>query len=49
LITVKGGSGFSGDACKAYSEHGFRGKEKEVMVAIGKILMTAKVETLLID
>jgi alpha/beta superfamily hydrolase len=49
LITVKGGSGFSGDACKAYSEHGFRGKEKEVMTAIGKILMTGRVEALLID
>jgi alpha/beta superfamily hydrolase len=49
LITVKGGSGFSGDACKAYSEHGFRGKEKEVMTAIGKILMTGRVEALLIE
>jgi len=49
LITVKGGSGFSGDACKAYTEHGFRGKEKEVMTVIGKILMTGQVETLLIE
>jgi alpha/beta superfamily hydrolase len=49
LITVTGGSGFSGDACKAYTEHGFRGKEKEVMTAIGKILMTGQVETLLIE
>jgi hypothetical protein len=49
LITVTGGSGFSGDACKAFTEHGFRGKEKEVMTAIGKIMMTAKVESLLID
>jgi len=49
LITVTGGSGFSGDACKAFTEHGFRGKEKEVMTAIGKILMTGQVETLLIE
>ena len=49
LITVKGGSDFRGDACKAFTEHGFRGKEKEVMSAIGKILMTAKVEALLIE
>jgi hypothetical protein len=49
LITVTGGSGFSGDACKAFTEHGFRGKEKEVMTVIGKILMTGQVETLLIE
>jgi hypothetical protein len=49
LVTVKGGGGFSGDACKAFTEHGFRGKEKEVMTAIGKILMTGQVETLSIE
>jgi hypothetical protein len=49
LITVAGGSGFSGDACKAYTEHGFRGKEKEVMAAIGRIMISGQVEPLLID
>jgi alpha/beta superfamily hydrolase len=49
LITVTGGSGFRGDACNAFTEHGFRGKEKEVMTAIGKILMTGRVEALLIE
>ncbi len=49
LITVTGGGGFSGDACKAFTEHGFRGIEKEVMTAIGNILMTGKIESLLID
>jgi hypothetical protein len=49
LITVTGGGGFSGDACKAFTEHGFRGKEKEVMTAIDNILMTGKIESLLID
>jgi hypothetical protein len=43
LITVTGGSGFRGDACNAYTEHGFRGKEKEVMTAIGKIMITGQV------
>jgi hypothetical protein len=49
LITVIGGSGFSGDACKAFTEHGFRGKEKEVMMAIGQIMTSGQVERLLID
>ena len=49
LITVTGGSGFSGDACKAFTEHGFRGKEKEVMTAIGNIMTSGQVERLLID
>ncbi|MBU3724342.1 MAG: hypothetical protein FGM18_02385 [Burkholderiaceae bacterium] len=44
LVTVTGGSGFSGDACNAFTEHGFRGKEQEVMAAIGKIVKTGKVE-----
>lgn len=46
LITVNGGSGFQGDACQALSEHGFRGKEKEVMAAIGQVMRTGKPETL---
>jgi hypothetical protein len=34
---------------RLFTEHGFRGKEKEVMTVIGKILMTGQVETLLIE
>jgi alpha/beta superfamily hydrolase len=49
LITVTGGSGFSGSACNAFTEHGFRGKEKEVMTAIQKIISTGKVDVSLID
>lgn len=45
LVTVSGGSGFQGNACDAFTEHGFRGKEKEVMSAIGKIMKTGKIES----
>lgn len=44
MISVSGGSGFQGDACGAYSQHGFRGKEKEVMTLIGNIVKTGKSE-----
>ena len=40
LITVFGGSGFNGPACKAHTAHGFKGKEKEVMGAIAQIIKT---------
>ena len=46
LITVTGGSGFQGDACQAHTEHGFKGKEKEVMSAIGHIIRAGKAESL---
>ena len=42
LLTVKGGSGFQGGACEAFTEHGFRGKEKEVMNAVTAIIQTGK-------
>ena len=42
LITVTGGSGFQGGACEALTEHGFRGKEKEVMNAVTAIIRTGK-------
>lgn len=34
LITVSGAKNPEGPACEAYSEHGFRGREKDVMRAI---------------
>jgi hypothetical protein len=40
LVTVTGGGNFSGNACNAFTEHGFRGKEKEAMAAIGGIIKT---------
>lgn len=44
LITVTGGGGFQGAACEAMTQHGFRGKEKEVMTAIATIIKSGKVD-----
>lgn len=49
LITVTGGSGFQGGACEAFTEHGFRGKEKEVMAAIAVIIKTGQPVSLSVD
>jgi len=49
LVTVVGSSNISGLACNAFTEHGFRGKEKEVMTAIQKIISTGKVDISLIN
>ena len=42
LITAHGGGNFKGDACKAFTEHGFRGIEKQVMREIKFILKNKK-------
>ena len=44
LITVFGGKDFQGASCQAFSQHGFRGKEEEVMAEIASIIKTGKVE-----
>ena len=49
LLTVIGGSGFQGGACEAFTEHGFRGKEKEVMNAVTAIIRTGKAAQLEIN
>ena len=49
LMTVQGGSDFKGDACKAFTQHGFRGKEREVMLVIQKIILTGHVSELVIQ
>lgn len=49
LITVTGGSDFKGDACKAFTEHGFRGKERDVMQNIGVIIKTGRADQLVIN
>jgi len=49
LITVAGGTGFQGGACEAFTEHGFRGKEKEVMNAISAIIQSGKATQLEIN
>ncbi len=46
LVTVTGGSNFQGNPCNAFTEHGFRGKEKEVMTAIGEIIKTGSAKQL---
>ncbi len=49
LITVSGGSGMQGPACEAQTEHGFKGREKEVMNAIAAIIKTGKTGVLEIN
>lgn len=49
LVTVSGGTGFQGRACEAFTEHGFRGKEKEVMNAVAAIIKTGKASQLEIN
>jgi hypothetical protein len=49
LITVHGGSDFQGPACAAFTEHGFRGKEKEVMNALTGIIKSGKASALEIN
>ena len=49
LISVSGGSDFRGRPCEAFTEHGFRGKEKEVMNFLAEIIKTGKASTLEIN
>ncbi len=49
LVTVSGGKDFQGGACQAFTEHGFRGKEKEVMNAISTIITSGKASQLEIN
>jgi hypothetical protein len=49
LITVSSGGGFQGGACEAMTQHGFRGKEKEVMAFIATIIKSGKVNQLEIN
>lgn len=49
LVTVRGGSGFQGSPCQAYTQHGFRGKEGAVMHTIAQIIRTGTVPHLVID
>ncbi len=38
LITARGGSGFTGRACEAYTQHGFAGIEPEVMGRVRAVI-----------
>jgi hypothetical protein len=46
LITVQGAVDQRGDACEAYSQHGFVGREKETMAAIGEWIVSRKLTPL---
>ena len=49
LVTISGGGGFQGGVCEALTQHGFRGKEKEVMTEIAAIIKTGKASQLEIN
>lgn len=44
LVTVSGGSDFRGAPCAAFTAHGFRGKEREVMNALGAIIKSGRAD-----
>ena len=43
LVTVTGGCGFTGGACQAHTQHGFKGREQEVMRFIAETMKTGMV------
>jgi hypothetical protein len=49
LLTVSGGSEFRGSLCGAFTEHSFKGKEKEVMTAISALIKSGKATQLEIN
>jgi hypothetical protein len=38
LVTVEGGAGFRGEACQAFTQHGFTGREEKVARAILRLV-----------
>jgi hypothetical protein len=49
LVTVHGGSGFRGDPCQAFTQHGFAGREEKVAVAIRRLVETGVIAQTEID
>lgn len=49
LVTVQGGSGFRGDPCQAFTQHGFTGQEEKVAGAIRHLVETGALEKREID
>ena len=49
LVTVRGGTGFRGDACQAFTQHGFTGREEKVALAIRHLVETGAVDKNEID
>jgi hypothetical protein len=43
LITVTGGSGFTGGVCQAQTQHGFKGREQDVMHFMAETMKTGMV------
>jgi hypothetical protein len=46
LVTVYGGKDFQGGSCQAFSQHGFRGKEEEVMTEVANIITNRNISRL---
>jgi alpha/beta superfamily hydrolase len=44
LLTVTGGSGFTGRACMAFTQHGFRGREADVMRAMAERMKSGRLD-----
>lgn len=49
LVSVSGGSGFRGQACQAFTQHGFTGREEQVANAIRRLVELGKLERNEID
>ena len=49
LVTVDGGAGFRGDACQAFTQHGFTGREEKVAVSINRLVETGVLGQINID
>lgn len=49
LITVEGGSGFRGQKCQAFTQHGFVGMEKQVGAAILYLVENGKPQSLSVN
>ncbi len=43
LVTVTGGSGFTGGVCQAHTQHGFKGREQDVMRFMAETMKTSQV------
>lgn len=49
LVTVLGGSGFRGQPCQAFTQHGFTGQEEKVARAIRDLVETGQLELTTIE
>jgi hypothetical protein len=49
LVTVFGGSGFRGQPCQAFTQHGFTGQEEKVARAIRGLVETGRLESTTIE